>query len=111
MYFNSDKSIQHSKLILEKKNGEVENEIPDISGLMNASVPNTKIGEVESKIPDVSDLAKETVYNTKISTMKGKYFDNNKFTSDILDTKIKQKELVKKPISNIVKVFDLNLKH
>ena len=42
--------------------------------------------------------------------MKGKYFDNNKFTSDILDTKIKQKELVKKPISNIVKVFDLNLK-
>lgn len=66
MYFNSEKSIEHSKLILEKKNGEVENEIPDISGLMNATVPNTKIGEVENIILDASISAITAVLNTKI---------------------------------------------
>ena len=43
-----------------------------------------------------------------------KYFttDYNKFTSDnILDTKIKQKELVNKSgISDLVKNYDLNIK-
>ena len=73
MYFNSDKSIQHSKLILEKKNGEVENEIPDISGLMNASVPNTKIGEVENVILDTSILVITAVLNTKIEKLRVKF--------------------------------------
>ena len=46
--------------------------------------------------------------------IEGKYFptaDYNKFTSDILDIKIKQKELVNKSdISNLVKDSDLNQK-
>ena len=65
---------------------------------------NTKIGGVENKMPDVSGLVKKTDY--KMSDTEIKYFntaDYNKFTSDILDAKIKQKELVNKSdISNLI---------
>ena len=46
---------------------------------------------VERKIPDLSGLAKKTDYDAKILGMDGRYFissDYNKFTSDIVDTKI-----------------------
>ena len=81
------------------KIGEVENKIPNVSGLVTAAVLNLKIGEVENEIPDVSGLVKKADYNTKISDNEGKCFtaaDYNKFTSYILDAKIKQKELVNK---------------
>ena len=75
---------------------------------------NTKIGEVENKIPDVNDLVNKTDDDAKISDIEGKYFttsDCNKFTSNILDAKIKQKELVSKSnISKFAKNFDLNTK-
>ena len=55
-------------------------------------------------MPDVSGLVKKTDY--KMSGTEIKYFntaDYNKFTSDILDAKIKQKELVNKSdISNLI---------
>ena len=55
-------------------------------------------------MPDVSGLVKKTDY--KKSDTEIKYFntaDYNKFTSDILDAKIKQKELVNKSdISNLI---------
>ena len=38
--------------VLNAKNGEVENKIPDSSSLVTATVLNTKIGEVENKISD-----------------------------------------------------------
>ena len=77
------------------------------------SVLNTKIKEVDDKIPEFSGLVKKTDYDAKISEMEGKQFTNsdyNKFTNDILDAKIKQKELLNKSdISNFVKKF--RLKH
>ena len=66
---------------------------------MTASVLKTKISEVENKIISVSGLVKKTDYDAKIKDIERKYFrttDYNKFTSDILDVKIKQKELVSK---------------
>ena len=59
----------------------------------------------------LSGLVKKTDYDSKISKFEGKYFtssDYNKFASDILDAKIKQKELANKSdISNLVKNSDL----
>ena len=52
---------------------------------------------VENKIPDVSNLVKKTDYDPKISDIESKYFttaDYNKFTSQTLDEKIKQKEFI-----------------
>ena len=73
---------------------------------------NTKIKEVKNKILDLSGLVKKTYYVGKISEIEGKYMttsDYNKFTNDLLDAKIKQKELVNKSdISNLVKNSDLN---
>ena len=66
---------------------------------MTASVLKTKISEVENKIISVSGLVKKTDYDAKIKDIERKYFsttDYNKFISDILDVKIKQKELVSK---------------
>ena len=83
----------------------------DHRGLVTGAVFNTKIDEVESKFPNVSDLVKKTVYDAKISEIEEKYFttsDYNKFMNDILDAKIKAKELVNKSIiSNLVKILTL----
>ena len=80
---------------------------------MTAIVLNRKISEVKKKIV-VSDLVKKTDYNAKISEIEGKYMptsDYNEFTSDILDARIKIKELVNiSDISNLVKNSDLNTK-
>ena len=57
---------------------------------------------------------KKTDYDAKISEIEGENRTNsgyNEFTSDILDTKIEQKELVNKSdICNLVKNSDLNIK-
>ena len=66
---------------------------------MTTTVLDTQISEVENKIPSVSGLVKKTDYDAKIKDIEGKYFtsaDYGKFTSDVLDEKIKQKELVNK---------------
>ena len=88
--------------------------IPDVSGLVTATVLDTKIKEIDNKIHDLSSLFNKTNYDTKISEIEEKYFttfDYNKFRSNILDAKVKQKELVNKSnISNLVKKFDLNAK-
>ena len=62
---------------------------------MSTTVRNTKIGEVERKIPDVSVIAKKANYNAQISDIEVKYFttcDCNKFTSEILETRITEKD-------------------
>ena len=70
------------------------NKIPDISSFVRTTVLNTHVGEAENKICDFSGLVKETGYNTKTSDTGAKcltIFDYNKFTSKILETKIKEK--------------------
>ena len=64
----------------------------NIIGLATTAVINTKGGGVENKIPDVNDLVNKKDDDAKISDIEGKYFttsDYNKFTSNILDAKIK----------------------
>ena len=99
---------------LDKKIGDVGNKIPDISDLATTAVLDTKIGNVENEIPDVSGLVKKSDSDTKISYIEKKYFtasDYNKFITDILHGKIKEKELVDKSyIYNLVKNSDLNAK-
>ena len=86
----------------------------DNSDLVTTAVLNTKIGEVEEKIPIVSGLVKKTNYDAKILDTEEKYFTTsgyNKFTSDILDPKIKQKQLLNKSdISNLIKDSDFKTK-
>ena len=69
---------------------------------------------VENKIPDVSNLVKKTDYGVKISDIESKYFttaDYNKSSSQTLDERIKQKELVdKSAISGFINNVDLDLK-
>ena len=100
--------------VLDTKIGEVEHQIPDTSALVTTTVLDTKIGEVQKKIPDVSGFVKKADYNTKISDFGKKYlttFDYNKFAKEILDAKIKEKGLVdKSDISNLAKTSDLDAK-
>ena len=81
---------------------------------MTTTVLNTKINKFKNKIPNISGLVKQTDYDAKILDTHKKYFtapDYNKFTKDILDAKIKEKELVdKSDIFNLIKIFDLNTK-
>ena len=79
---------------------------------MTATVLNIKIGKVENKISNITDLVKKKIIT--LEKIEKKYFtiaDYNKFMSERLDAKIKQKELVNKSdISNLVKNSDLNTK-
>ena len=73
---------------------------------MTTTVLDTNIGEVEIKIPDVSGLVKKTNYDARISDIEKKYLttsDNNRFTSGILDAKMKKELVNKSNISNLVK--------
>ena len=52
---------------------------------------------MKNKIPNVNNLVKKTNHDAKISYIDKKYFissDYNKFMSEILDAKIKEKMLV-----------------
>ena len=75
---------------------------------------STALNGVENKISSVSDLVKKTDYNAKISNTETKYLttsDCNKFTGEILRTKIKEKRSFDKSnISNLVKNSDLKMK-
>ena len=82
--------------------------------MVTVTILKTKISEVKNKIPVVSNLVKKTDYDAEKLEIERKYitiYDYNKFTSDMLDEKIKQKKLINKSdIFNIVKNFDLNAK-
>ena len=86
--YNTDKQN------LERKTGYVHKKRPDVGGLVTTTVLDAKIGEVENNIPDANVFVKKTNYNAKISDFDKKYFttsDYNKYTSEILDAKIKEK--------------------
>ena len=48
--------------------------ILDVRGLVTATVLNTKVWEVENKIPNVSGLYKKTDHNATMSDTETKYF-------------------------------------
>ena len=79
-----------------QKSGQIEEKIPDTSGLVKKTNCNTKITEIEGKIPDISGLAtktalttvenkipsigglvKKTEYNTKITDIENKLNNHN----------------------------------
>ena len=103
--FNTLKTNQFTTLIhinqynidkqsLQKTFEDVDKKVPEISGFVTSTVLNTKISYVKNKIPAVSDLVKKINCHVKIVEIEGNYivtFDYNKFTTNILDAKLKQK--------------------
>ena len=89
---------------------DILGKIPIITGLVTTAA----LAAVEKKIQNVSDLVKKTKYDAKVSEIYIKYFnrsDYDNFTTDILNTKIKQKELVdESDISRFKYKFDLEKK-
>ena len=81
---------------LLKKLNDTECKVPSITGLATTPAFNA----VKTKMPNVSDLVKKkkkTVYDAKILDIESKYFTTsnyNKFSGDILNAKMKEKELV-----------------
>ena len=69
---------------------------------------------VVNKVPDVSNLVIKTDYNVKILDINSKYFttaDYNKFLSQTIDVKLKQKGLVdKSAIAGFINNADLDKK-
>ena len=86
-----------------------------MSGLVTIAALNTKVEEVKNKIPDVTGLlVNKIVYQAKISDTEGKYFttyDYNKSTGEILDTKLKQKNLAKHIDLNTVSELDQKIEN
>ena len=83
--------------VLNAKIKEFENKMSVVSGVVTTTVLNTKIKVIKNKIPVFSGLVKKTDYDTKIKSQDSRehislLFDYSKFTSDILDEKIKEKE-------------------
>ena len=73
--------------------------MPDTISLVTKTLSKTKIVEADNKVLVFTDLLKKTYYDPKIKDIKKKYFTSaiyNKFTSETLDAKIKQKESVNK---------------
>ena len=65
------------------------------------------------KIPNVSNLVKKTNYDAEIFDIQAKYFafDFNRFTGEILNAKINEKELANKSdISRFIENSDLEKK-
>ena len=55
--------------------------LPDTSGLVTASVLNTKTYEAEDKILDTSNLMISTFDNPKIGEVENKVHDHTKFNN------------------------------
>ena len=89
-------AIDTSKLInktdYNAKIKNIEDKIPNITGLATTAVFTV----VENNIPNVSNLVKKQIMMQKYETLK-KYFTNfdcNRFTNDILHTKITENKLI-----------------
>ena len=88
-----------SKEIFKKIN-QVKKKNPDASTLIQKKQYNTdqknleKKKDFENKISNISKLVMKGEYDAKTKNIEGKYFttaDYNRFTSDTLESKIKQK--------------------
>ena len=60
---------------------------------MTTTVSNAKISEVENKIPDTSGLVATTVLNTKIREVENKIPNNSKYITTQEFNKLTQKIL------------------
>ena len=75
---------------------DYDNKTTDIEGKTLATTglaTTATLNAVKNETPNVNDIVKKTDYNAEIPDIDVKYFtvsDYNKFTNDILDTKIKQ---------------------
>ena len=92
-----------SDLVKKTKLTELENKIPDVSGLATKSA----LTAVENKIPGVSSLVKKTNYNTKVTEIENELTDHNhgkhittpefnKLTAEKFSARLKQANLVTK---------------
>ena len=52
------------------KTAELENEIPNITGLVTKINVSAKVIEIRNKIPNLADFAKRTKLGTKLSRAK-----------------------------------------
>ena len=97
--------------MLNAKIGEFEKKIPGTSGLVTTSVLNKKLGKLKTKYQMLLVYSRKQIVTLNIRHWE-KYFitfDYNKVTKEILDAKIKEKELVDKfDISKLVKNSDLH---
>ena len=64
---NIDTSVFVLTIKYDKDKSELENKIPDTSGLTKKTDYNTKIAEIEGKVPDVTNLATKADVENKIS--------------------------------------------
>ena len=90
---NIDTSVFVLTTKYDKDKSELENKIPDTSGLTKKTDYNTKIAEIEGKVPDVTNLAtkadvenkisdvsnlvKKTDYDTKVTGIENKLNNHN----------------------------------
>ena len=90
---------------------EIEGKMPSVTGLATTA----SLNGVENKTFHICDIVKKTEHDATISDIESKYFtaaNYDKFTSKILDAKIKQKELVlKSAIAGFINNADLDKKH
>ena len=86
---------------------ELENKIPDTSGLVKKTDYNIKITDIESKISDVSNWVNKTDYITKVAEIENKlnnynhnkYIDTsefNKLAADAFNPRIARANLITK---------------
>ena len=84
------------KKVFNAKITEIESKMRRITSLATTAA----LTRVRNKIPDVSNLVKKnTHYDAEVLETKSKWFttaDYNKFATEKLDLKIKQKGLVRK---------------
>ena len=85
-----------------------------IKTLINNIATNAALNAVKNKIPNVSNLIKKTNFDAKPSDIESKYFtasDLNMLTNEMLNGKIKKKDLVtKSDISGFIDKSDLDKK-
>ena len=100
---NIDTSGLVKKTDYNTKITEIEDKIPDISGLTTKTVLTT----VENKIPDISGLVKKTDYNTKITDIENilnnhnhdKYVTTSEFNTlaaNVFNARLAQANLITK---------------
>ena len=115
--YNKDKQY------LEKKIGDVDKKITDISGLVTTTILNTKIREAEYKIPDLGKYTTTQEFNKltaehltarlKQTNLVGKTdFDNDltSFNKQITSNKRKHSEVKNKINSLIIKNYNFFLR-
>ena len=81
--------LLEKQIMIINKTTDIEGKTLATTGLATTATLNA----VKNETPNVSDIVKKTDYDAEIPDTDVKYFtmsDYNKFTNDILDTKIKQ---------------------